>query len=198
MRSICVSLGFNESQGFTRQRENDSASLEYMRAFAGVYYLLTMTFTTNKTPDAFMGTNYVAQCCRVLEENMEFPTDKIAALLLRTQQISQSISMALTFRDSVNGLPLTILVNTFEREIEQLRRSMPESLQDHGQCRAVCQSPQSGLIWCSTMQSALLVKCTSPRFFSTKPQSTETRRQVSSPQNVSSFFGSVSERRTRC
>lgn len=43
MRSMCVSLGFSESQDNGRQQEkHESFSLEQMRTFAGVYYLVTM------------------------------------------------------------------------------------------------------------------------------------------------------------
>ncbi|KAF3770487.1 hypothetical protein M406DRAFT_336152 [Cryphonectria parasitica EP155] len=131
MRSICASLGFNESQRSLKQQRRDRTSLEYMRAFAGVYYLVTMAFTTNKMPDAFMSSNYVSQCCRVLEEKQEYPTDQLVVLLTRNQQLSQSISMALSFRDSVNSMPLNFIVNTFEREIEQFRASIPEMFQQH-------------------------------------------------------------------
>lgn len=52
MRSLCISLGINESQGCTKQQQSSSASLEQMRAFIGVYYLVTTVFTTSKKTDA--------------------------------------------------------------------------------------------------------------------------------------------------
>lgn len=42
MRSMCVSLGFSESQETMKNQEHDSTSLEQKRAFTGVYYLVTM------------------------------------------------------------------------------------------------------------------------------------------------------------
>lgn len=45
-RSICVSLGFNESQGFSKQQDRTAAKLEKMRAFAGVYYLVVSSLRT--------------------------------------------------------------------------------------------------------------------------------------------------------
>lgn len=55
MRSICVSLGFNESQEFSKQQEHTVASLEQMRAFTGVYYLVvsrvsSYSFTLSMRP----------------------------------------------------------------------------------------------------------------------------------------------------
>lgn len=43
-RSICVSLGFNESQAFSKQQDHTVTDLEQMRAFAGVYYLVVSSF----------------------------------------------------------------------------------------------------------------------------------------------------------
>ena len=40
-RSIAMSLGFTESQAWTKQTEHTSGCLEQMRAFAGTYYLVT-------------------------------------------------------------------------------------------------------------------------------------------------------------
>lgn len=45
-RSICVSLGFNESQEFSKQQDHTAANLEQMRAFAGVYYLVVSPLPT--------------------------------------------------------------------------------------------------------------------------------------------------------
>lgn len=127
MRSICVSLGINESQQAMNQQEHSSASIEQMRTYAGVYYLVTMIFTTNKKPDAFMNTSYLAHCCRILEEKMEYSTDNLAVALVRTQQLAQSISTTLAFRK--NSLPLTIMITSFQHEIDQLRTTIPEALQ---------------------------------------------------------------------
>lgn len=53
LRSICLSLDFNESsQGPFKQKEHSSASLERMRAFMGSFYLLTQVFTISKKGEA--------------------------------------------------------------------------------------------------------------------------------------------------
>lgn len=126
MRSMCVSLGFSESQEAMKNQEHDSTSLEQKRAFTGVYYLVTMIFTTNKKPDAFMNTSYLESCCQVIEEKMEYPTDEFIAYLIRTQQLSQSISMTLAFRNT--SLPLSMIIKSFQEKIAQLRASVPESV----------------------------------------------------------------------
>lgn len=50
MRSCCVSLGFSETQDAMKQHGHDSASLEQMRTFAGVYYLVTMFALLSSNP----------------------------------------------------------------------------------------------------------------------------------------------------
>lgn len=53
LRSICLSLGFNESsRGFLEQEDRSSASLERMRAFMGCFYLITEVFTISKKGEA--------------------------------------------------------------------------------------------------------------------------------------------------
>lgn len=111
------------------------ASLEQMRAFTGVYYLVTMVFTTNKKPDAFMNVTYLDHCCRTLEARMEYPSDHLAVLLVRTQRLSQSISMTLALRNR-DSMPLSLIVQSFQHEIRQLKIAVPEALGDNGQFRS--------------------------------------------------------------
>lgn len=133
MRSICVSLGFGETHEPISQREPTPATLEEVRAFIGVYYLVTMVFTTNKKSDAFMSTTHLDECCRFLTDNMEYPTDQLAVLLVKTQQLAQSICTTLSSRSSMGSMPLAIIVRTFEHEIEQLRSSVPQHLHRRGE-----------------------------------------------------------------
>ncbi|KAI3395280.1 hypothetical protein diail_1478 [Diaporthe ilicicola] len=114
MRSMCVSLGFSESQEAMKNQEHDSTGLEQKRAFTGVYYLVTI---------------YLESCCRVIEEKMEYPTDELIAFLIRTQQLSQSISMTLAFRNT--SLPLSMIIKSFQEQIGQLRASIPERAKKH-------------------------------------------------------------------
>lgn len=93
----------------------------------------TMVFTTNKKPDAFMNTTYLDHCCRILEEKMEYPTDQLVVLLVRTQQLSQSISMTLAFRNNRDSLPLPLIIQSFQHEIRQLRNKIPANFHESGQ-----------------------------------------------------------------
>lgn len=77
-----------------------------------------------------MNTSYLEWCCRVIEEKMEYPTDEFIAYLIRTQQLSQSISMTLAFRNT--SLPLSMIIKSFQEQIGQLRASIPETVKKHG------------------------------------------------------------------
>lgn len=62
---------------------------------------------------------------------MEYPSDRFAVLLVRVQQLSQSISMALSFRTKLDDVPLAMIVRSFEDQIEQLRASAAQDFHDH-------------------------------------------------------------------
>ncbi|KAK0646039.1 hypothetical protein B0T16DRAFT_151968 [Cercophora newfieldiana] len=136
-RSMCVGLGFSELQGTKESNDHSSEFLERMRAFAGVYYLVTVIFTTNKKPDGLMGTTYLEECCRTLESRMEYPTDRILVWLVRAQQLSQSICLALAFRNAGVSVflgqtePLLSIIERFEQQIDTFRRSIPADTRDN-------------------------------------------------------------------
>lgn len=134
-----MSLGFNESQDGTRLQEHTSYCLEQMRAFAGCYYLVTLVFTTNKKPDAFMNTSYLEACCRVIGEKMECSTDEFLIYLVKIQQLAQSISMTLAFRNNSSlqvDLPVTIIIKSFQQQLESFKNSVPISLADKSPIKA--------------------------------------------------------------
>ncbi|KAK2013239.1 hypothetical protein LZ32DRAFT_530761 [Colletotrichum eremochloae] len=159
-RSMCISLGFkdnpikfkgrgkgdcgisgisvqspdDESKAKPQTREAVSARLELMRAFAGCYYLNTLVFTTNKRPDAFMNTAHLESCCRQIEEAGEYPTDELLVQLFKIQQLAQTISLTLgaesTSFQSLQ-LPLTIIVQSFQQQLDVFKSSLPTHLKDN-------------------------------------------------------------------
>lgn len=82
-----------------------------------------------------MNTSHLDQCCRILEEEMEFPTDKVAVLLVRIQRLAQSISQALTSRNNLDRIALSMTVQSFEHEIQQLRASIIQGSYSHGKAQ---------------------------------------------------------------
>ncbi|KAK4106558.1 hypothetical protein N658DRAFT_415141 [Parathielavia hyrcaniae] len=130
-RSITLSLGSAEIKSFPEDGGYSSESLELMRAFTGTYYVVTITFTTNKRPDALMNnmnTSYLATCCRALHSQMECPTDELVVHLVRTQQLSQSISQAFAKRKAVpddNQSSPRALVQNLRERIQAFAAALP-------------------------------------------------------------------------
>lgn len=86
-----------------------------------------------------MNTSYLESCCRVIEEKMEYPTDELIAFLIRTQRLSQSISMTLAFRNT--SLPLSMIIKSFQEQVGQLRASIPERVKKHSQFQTLPSIP---------------------------------------------------------
>ncbi|KAK3906352.1 protein priB [Staphylotrichum tortipilum] len=130
-RSITTSLGSAESRGSPDEVGYDSESLEQMRAFAGTYYLVTITFTTNKRPDALMNTSYLTTCCRALHGQMEYPTDELVVHLVRAQQLSQSISQGFARRKAIpneNQIPQGNFIQGLRERIRTFAAALPSHI----------------------------------------------------------------------
>ncbi|EHK16685.1 uncharacterized protein TRIVIDRAFT_41147 [Trichoderma virens Gv29-8] len=109
--------------------------LEYARAYVGTYYVNAIVFNTNKKADAFMNTSQLDAFCNLLTSPGEYPSDIYLAKLVKIQMLSQSISMAMTFdpaQQQPMQLPLTMVVQTFQEQIDAYRASLPPHLVDNG------------------------------------------------------------------
>ncbi|TEA19335.1 hypothetical protein C8034_v000745 [Colletotrichum sidae] len=148
-RGMCISLGFKENpisvkgkdkgimidvqspEAGRKTAEQRPTRLELMRAFAGCYYLNTLVFTTNKRPDAFMNTTYLESCCRQIQDAMEYPSDELLVQLFTIQQLAQTISLTIgaesTSFQSLQ-LPLTMVVRSFQQQLDIFKSSLPEHL----------------------------------------------------------------------
>ncbi|AEO69304.1 uncharacterized protein THITE_2119556 [Thermothielavioides terrestris NRRL 8126] len=127
-RSIATSLGCAELKSLPNDGGYTSECLEQMRAFAGTYYLVTITFTTNKRPDALMNTSYLAACCRALLKQMEYPTDELVVHLVRAQQLSQSISQGFAQRKASptgDQPPQPSFIQSLRERIQAFRAALP-------------------------------------------------------------------------
>ncbi|KAK1751659.1 protein priB [Echria macrotheca] len=132
-RAMCANLGFSELQGTKEPKSFSSECLERMRAFAGTYYLVTIVFTTNKKPDGLMGTTYLEECCLTLEASMEYPTDEFLVWLVRAQQLSQSICLALAFRHAgvLGQEPIMSVIERFKQQIQAYRATVPLAIKEN-------------------------------------------------------------------
>lgn len=82
-----------------------------------------------------MNANHVDMCCRVLETTMQYPSDEYLVKLVRIQQLAHSISIAMSpenLSQTVSKLPLTMVVQSFEEQLQQYKDSIGPRLADNG------------------------------------------------------------------
>lgn len=148
-RSMCLNLGMGGTQPVPGVADAAAAGtdLDLYRAYCGTYYLNTLVFTCNKRTDVFMNTVYLDTCCRLLEAARQRESDELLVKLVRIQQIAQSISMTMAFEQSQQQghqqhgqqqgqqqamqLPLTMVVQSFQDQLDAFRTSLPPGLADN-------------------------------------------------------------------
>ncbi|KAL2164506.1 hypothetical protein VTH06DRAFT_3722 [Thermothelomyces fergusii] len=129
--SITTSLGRVETKGLPDREGYSSENMEQMRAFAGTYYLVTVTFTTNKRPDALMNNvnaAYLATCCQALLNQMEYPSDELVVYLVRAQQLLQGVSQGFAQRKTAPNekrVPQVRLIHSLRERIRAVSSALP-------------------------------------------------------------------------
>ncbi|KAK5990080.1 hypothetical protein PT974_08344 [Cladobotryum mycophilum] len=128
-----MSMSLNSPGCHTSQEAVKFGTLEHIRAYAGAYYLNTLVFTTNKKTDALMSTSQLDTYCQVLEAAMEYSSDEYLIKLVRIQQLTQSIALTMAFdpNQPTMQLHLTMVVQSFQQQIDRFRQSLPPHLQDN-------------------------------------------------------------------
>ncbi|KAL5598866.1 hypothetical protein BROUX41_003813 [Berkeleyomyces rouxiae] len=112
----------------------DSRTLEHLRAFAGVYYINTFVFTTNKRPDAFMDTAAVDSWCSAIELQNELPSDELLVQLIRIQRLAHTISVTVvssnidSFGSGVPPAPLGMVLHGFQQQLQDFKAGLPPHL----------------------------------------------------------------------
>ncbi|KAL9484933.1 hypothetical protein ACSS6W_003722 [Trichoderma asperelloides] len=142
-RSMSLSSGgFGISYGAGGGNTRDEVKwgeLEHARAYLGTYYLNAIVFNTNKKVDAFMNTSQLDNYCNLLTSPGEYHSDQYLARLVKIQMLSQSISMAMMFdpaqQQQPMQLPLTMVIQTFQEQIDAYRASLPPHLVDNSTIR---------------------------------------------------------------
>ncbi|KAG5979217.1 hypothetical protein E4U55_005403 [Claviceps digitariae] len=129
-RSMCVNLS---AMSYGSQGEDTKyGPLDHLRAYAGTYYLNTIVFTTNKKPDVLMNTNQLDCCLKVIEATMEYPSDEYLIQLVKIQQLAQTISLTMAGNGMAPpmSLPLVMVIQSFQDQLDTFRASLPPHLAD--------------------------------------------------------------------
>ncbi|KAH8198022.1 hypothetical protein TruAng_007797 [Truncatella angustata] len=132
-RSLCLSLGFNETWLGPKQMNCEAHRLEQMRAYAGTYYLITSVFTTSRRPDALMSTAHLETICRALKDRVEHPTDELLVSMIKVQKLAHSICFMVQpgTGPALSVVPFMALMRCFKAQIESFKASLSVALRDH-------------------------------------------------------------------
>ncbi|GFF61607.1 hypothetical protein CNMCM7927_003076 [Aspergillus lentulus] len=110
-------------------REHDNAhTTDARRAYLGCFYITCVAATCAKDMDPLRYTSYTEECCRVLEELQEYPSDMYLVQLARLNRMAHRIVQTLPF-DAYNppGIAssnsLQTCVKALEAELKDLKRS---------------------------------------------------------------------------
>ncbi|KAF7525678.1 hypothetical protein PCG10_004669 [Penicillium crustosum] len=138
-----LSLGLNQEMAYqkslnypltylkdtiTEDHHNPVRTLEERRTYLGCYYLITMLSTCVKDLGSIIRfTRYTDECCNVLDQIAEYPTDASAVQLIRAMNVADKIHHTLyhteLFSSSVSSAPppLGLSIRWLEAEIKQLK-----------------------------------------------------------------------------
>ncbi|PHH79290.1 hypothetical protein CDD82_2504 [Ophiocordyceps australis] len=77
-----------------------------------------------------MNTSQLETCCKILESTMQFPSDQYLVKLVRIQQLAQTISLTMAFDPAMPAmsLPLTMVVESFQDQLDTFRATLPANL----------------------------------------------------------------------
>ncbi|KAF1809130.1 hypothetical protein P152DRAFT_495064 [Eremomyces bilateralis CBS 781.70] len=113
----------------------DQRSLEERRALLGCFYVTSILSVNVKHTDIMKFTRYMDDCCRVLLEKQEYPTDYFLVQLVKIQRIALCMQNTLPLDCLDPPSPLTssigMSLKAFESELEQLKASLPANIQSH-------------------------------------------------------------------
>ncbi|KAL4775894.1 hypothetical protein BDW60DRAFT_177027, partial [Aspergillus nidulans var. acristatus] len=86
----------------------DLCSRETIRAYLGCYYLSSLIATATSKPDNFHYSEHVLRCTKMLQHELEFPTDELIYPLIKLQHLAQEVC------------------DTYQLGISQINASHPE------------------------------------------------------------------------
>lgn len=130
-RSMCVNLS---SMSYSSQGDDAKyGPLDHLRAYAGTYYINTVVFTTNKKTDVLMNTTQLDNCVKVIESSREFASDEYLVKLVKIQQLAQTISMTMAAEGGIApmSLPLVMMVQSYQEELDTFRASLSPQYADN-------------------------------------------------------------------
>ena len=83
-----------------------------------------------------MNTSFLDRCCSVLETAKQYKSDELLVRLVRVQRLAQCISLTLALEPDQQAmqLPMTIVVQSFQDQINALRAQQSPELESNCTC----------------------------------------------------------------
>ncbi|EXJ93982.1 hypothetical protein A1O1_02375 [Capronia coronata CBS 617.96] len=117
------------NNGTPNREEPRERTLEERRALLGGLYVTTAISVWAREMDPIKYSMYADECCRVLEQANEYPSDQHLVIMIRIMGMVGKIRGTLNPEDwaASTGMsaPLGACVRSFEAELEQIRTKLP-------------------------------------------------------------------------
>ena len=83
-----------------------------------------------------MDSSLLEPCCAALEEAKQYPSDEFLVQLVKIQQIAHSISLTVAQRPGqpTFQMPLTMVIQSFQEQLDAFHNTLPIHLKDHSTC----------------------------------------------------------------
>ncbi|KAJ5082899.1 hypothetical protein N7532_011942 [Penicillium argentinense] len=124
-------------------------TLEEQRAYLGCYYLTVMLSSCVRDMEPLRFTKYTKECCKRVEEALEFPTDAYLVNLIRVMHLADRIVHTISFNDldypEILSAPLGLSIQGFQAELQKIKASFS------------CEPPHSSILafHCNTLEILL-------------------------------------------
>ncbi|OKP11261.1 hypothetical protein PENSUB_3283 [Penicillium subrubescens] len=121
-----ISLGLNQDPSSTKtmnqpiaylsqvdlhRDRTPSRTMEDRRTYLGCYYTMMMLSVCAKDMESFRFTKYTDECCKILDESPELPSDRYLVQLVRTVHLAENINHTITVDEAVEYSMLITLGN---------------------------------------------------------------------------------------
>ncbi|KAJ9260815.1 transcriptional regulator family: Fungal Specific TF [Paecilomyces variotii] len=107
-------------------------TLEERRAYLGVFYLTSIVSLYARNIDSLRYTKYTEECCQLVAEAAEYPTDTLLIQLMRVHRLADKIKLSLSLDELEVQLgvsaPIGAYVRSLESELVQLKHTFPQDI----------------------------------------------------------------------
>ncbi|KAM3065427.1 hypothetical protein ACMFMG_011452 [Clarireedia jacksonii] len=108
-------------------------SMHHRRALAGCFYLTSMVSTGFQRIDAMKYPVYLDECCRIIAEEKEYPTDVLLLELVKITDLAERIvhTAYVAQRENEMSVPTALQLGAYTAELKTLKKLVPEDLKDN-------------------------------------------------------------------